>query len=74
MSLRKVIKLSSDIDGMIEMDSFAEAKKVANENIKKGIRTSIYIDYFRGEEDTDPVKGSAYFTNDECTRLYKSKY
>jgi hypothetical protein len=74
MKLRKVISVVSDIDGYSTVDSLKEAKQIANQNIKNGIRTSIYVDYFDTDEDLDPVKSEAYFTNDECTKLYKSKY
>lgn len=72
--LRKVIAVISDIDGHITVSSLTEAKTIAKQNIANGIRTSIYVDYFDTDEDIDPVKGSAYFTDDDCTKLYKSKY
>lgn len=72
--IRKVISISSDIDGYVNVSSLTEAKATANKNIKNGIRTSIYVDYFDTDEDTDPIKSDAYFTDNECTKLYKSKY
>ena len=73
MKLRKVISIASDVDGYVTVATLTEAKQIAKANIKKGIRTSIYVDYFNTDEDIDPVKGDAYFTTDDCTKLYKSK-
>ncbi len=72
MKIRKVISLSSDIDGYINIGSLKEAKKIATNNIKNKIRTSIYVDWFDTDEDIDPVKDEAYFTNEDCTKLIKS--
>ncbi len=74
MRLRKVNSLSSDVNGYINIASFREAKKIATDNIKNGVKTSVYIDYFDGNEDIDPIKDVAYFTNDGCTKLIKSIY
>ncbi len=72
MKLRKVVSISSDKDGYINVSSMSEAKAIAKDNIKNGVRTSVYVDWFDGDEDLDPVKDEAYFTNDECTKLQKS--
>lgn len=71
MALRKVVSLSSNKDGYIEIESLQAAKKQAMQNIKNKIRTSIYVDWFATDENIEPVKGYAFFTDDECTKLYK---
>ena len=71
MRLRKVVSIVSDKDGWIEIDSLQDAKKLAKQNIKNNIRTSIYVDYYETDENIEPVKGYAFFTNDDCTHLYK---